>query len=285
MSLRNYSVSLKINPILNPAQASYRFGMVDVLHIPCPEFHKIQLGKPSTVTGAISAHYVEKSIELAVTKLVDGLVHAPISKSAWKMAHVNYTGHTEMLASLCGRKKVAMAMVSKHLRTVMVTRHIPLIQVSKQLKVKDIVGTIKLADQWLRQTGIHNPKIGVCAFNPHAGEKGLLGKEELKIIAPAVRVGKRKFGEFIFGPLPADSAFRDLKEGLYDCLITMYHDQSLIPLKLYDSNRLVNITLGLQFPRTSPGHGTAFEIAGKNRANPGPMIEAILTASKLCQNK
>lgn len=281
LSLRNYGVGLKIRPVLNPLQGRYQFGTIDVLHLPETEFLKIKIGRATKQSGKSAALAVKKSIELAMLKLVDGIVHAPISKLAWKMAKVPYPGHTEMLADLCKVKEVAMAIVSEPLRTVMVTRHLPLAQVSKAVHIDSILNTIRLAVKWLNQIGIPNPKIGVCAFNPHAGENGLLGREEIQKIRPAIAKA-RKSGWRIFGPLPADSAFRDHLKKIYDCLITMYHDQSLIPLKLYNSDGLVNITLGLPFPRTSPGHGTGYDLAGKNRSNPKPMIEAILTCAKLC---
>lgn len=285
LSLRNYRTSLKIRAILNPAQAEYRFGTIDLLHIPCPDFRKITIGKPNDISGKVSAQSVEKSVELALLKQVDGIIHAPISKDAWRMAKIHYPGHTEMIAQLCHTKKVAMAIVSEPLRTVMVTRHIPLNQVSKHLRKNELIDTIELAQRWMNFIGISRAKIGVCALNPHAGEKGLLGQEEIRIIKPAIDQARKKLKGEMIGPLPADSAFRDHKNGLYDCLITLYHDQSLIPLKLFNSDKLVNLTLGLPFPRTSPGHGTAFDIAGKNCANPYPMIQAIFTAAKLCKNR
>lgn len=280
LSLRNYGVGLKIKPIFNPLQGEYQFGTVEVLHLPGAEFLKIDLGKPTKQSGEISAIAVRKSVELALLKLIDGVVHAPISKLAWQMAKVPYPGQTEMLSALCQIKQVAMAMISEPLRTLMVTRHLPMQHVPKALKAADILATIQLAKKWLKKIGFQFPKIGVCALNPHAGESGLLGKEEIRVIRPAIEKAKRK-GLLAFGPLPADSAFRDHLKGRYHCLITMYHDQAIIPLKLYNSDRLVNFTLGLPFIRTSPGHGTAYDLARKNCANPNPMIEAILTAAKL----
>lgn len=234
-ALRHYRAALKVKPILNPAQASYHFGTVDVLHIPQDNFSELSVGKPSKIGGECSARAVKKSIELAITQLAQGVVHAPISKTAWRMAGVNYLGHTEMIGSLCVKKKVAMAIVSEPLRTVMVTRHLPLNQIAKNLKKKDIVSTIELAQNWLEQLGLRHPKIGVCALNPHAGENGSLGEEEIRVIRPAIRLVERYLNFIVSGPLPADSAFRDHKRGLYDCLVTMYHDQSLIPLKLFIS--------------------------------------------------
>lgn len=284
-SLVGHGVRLKIRPILNPAQARFRRGTVDVLHLPSGRYEPIAPGKPSAFTGALSARAVEKSVELAVTGLVDGVVHAPISKYAWKQAGVREPGHTELIARLCGARKVAMAIAAEPLRTVMVTRHIPLSRVPSALKADEIVDAAGLALDWMRRLGIRKPRIGVCALNPHAGEKGLIGTEEIRIVGPAVARARKRFGVSIAGPLPADSAYRDHRDGLYDCLVTLYHDQSLIPLKLFAGERLVNITLGLPFPRTSPGHGTAFDIAGKRRADPGPMTEALLTAARLCRRK
>ena len=279
LTLNNFGSSLKIRPILNPLQAKFELGIVDILHISSLE--KTILGQPTRSSGEMSATYVEKSIELALLKIVQGVVHSPISKTAWKLARIPYPGHTEMIASLCNIKKVAMAIVAEPLRTVMVTRHLPLNQVSQKLKIKDIVDSIDLAAQWMKKIKIKNPKIGVCAFNPHAGENGLMGNEELSLISPAIQLARKKTKAEILGPLPADSAFRDHLHKKYDCLITQYHDQSLIPLKLWNASGLINITLGLPFPRTSPGHGTAFDIAGKKQADPLPMIQSILTSAQL----
>ncbi len=275
---------LKIRPILNPAQAQYKLGTIDVLHIPSTHFADVTIGTPNKASGAISARSVERSITLAMTRLVRGVVHAPISKFAWKLAGIPYPGHTEYIAKLCGVKKVAMAISTDRLRTVLVTHHIPLCRVAATLKKESISEVIMIANNWMKQIGIGTPRIGICALNPHAGESGMLGKEEINEIAPAIKAVVKKLALKLFGPLPADSAYKQLKEGLYDCLVTMYHDQSLIPLKLYNADQMVNITLGLPFVRTSPGHGTAFDLAGKNHANPKPMIAAILTAAQLCKN-
>ena len=275
---------LRVRPILNPAQAQYRFGTMDVLHVPYEGFRQIRLGVFGKASGTVSFLSVVKSIELAMAGLADGVVHAPISKAAWKQAGINYPGHTELIAEQCGAKKFAMAITSGPLRTVMATRHVPVSQVAKFLRKEGILNCIELADEWMKRLKIKRPRIGVCALNPHAGEKGLIGRDEIRLIEPAIKASRGKVLAFVLGPIPADSAFKDHKAGLLDCLITMYHDQSLIPAKLYDSNRVVNLTLGLPFPRTSPGHGTAEDIAGKNRANPGPMKEAILMCAKLARS-
>lgn len=285
LDVKQYTNLPSIRIILNPVQAAFKDGAVDLLHIPFPASSEFHFGKQSRLTGLISALCVQKSVDLAMTKLVDGIVHAPISKTAWKAAGIRYAGQTEMIARFCGVRKFAMAIASGPLRTVMVTRHLPLHEVSRSLNKHKISEAIELAEEWMNRIGIHRPKIGVCALNPHAGENGLLGKEEIRIVAPAVRTMKRKSKSFISGPLPSDAAFRDHLKGAYDCLITLYHDQSMIPLKLFDPERIVNLTLGLPFPRTSPGHGTAFDIAGKNKADPNPMKEAILTCARIAQVK
>ncbi len=281
-TLLNIKSKLKIRPILNPAQAKYQPGHLDILHIPYEGFRRIRLGEPSKDSGAVSYLSVVKSVELALAGLSDGIVHAPISKSAWKDAGIHFPGHTELIAELCGVKKFAMAIVSEPLRTVMVTRHLPISKVSSSLRKNEIVDCILFAEQWMKRLKIFRSKIGVCALNPHAGEKGLIGTEEIKIIGPAILEARKKVSAYVLGPIPADSAYKEHKAGNLDCLVTMYHDQSLIPLKFHDADRIVNITLGLPFPRTSPGHGTAFDIAGKNSANPLPMKEAILECAKLC---
>ncbi len=240
------------------------------------------MGQEGKDSGAVSYRSVVQSIELVMAGLAHGLVHAPISKAAWKEAGANFPGHTELIAKFCGTKNFAMAIASGNLRTVMVTRHLPLARVSSSLKKSEIVNCIVLAEDWMKRLKIKNPRIGVCALNPHGGEQGLIGKEEIRLIAPAVQEAKRKVSCAVAGPIPADSAYKEHKAGRLDCLITMYHDQSLIPLKLHDSKSIVNITLGLPFPRTSPGHGTAFDIAGKNLADPSSMKEAIRTCANLC---
>ena len=233
--------------------------------------------------GRASYEWVVESVKLALSGKVQGVVHAPISKLAWKKTGVRHPGHTELIAELCGTRSFAMAIASGPIRTVLATRHIPLAEVPGSLSKKEILNCVRLAMGWMKGLGLRRPKIGVCALNPHGGESGLIGREEISIIAPAVKEARKKYGTGVSGPIPADTAFKELKSGRLDCLVTLYHDQSLIPAKLYDAFRVINITLGLPFPRTSPGHGTAFDIAGKNLADPRPMIEAILTCAKLCR--
>ncbi|OGR82673.1 MAG: hypothetical protein A2636_00505, partial [Elusimicrobia bacterium RIFCSPHIGHO2_01_FULL_64_10] len=282
LSLRRLLFSARIRPILNPAQARYEPGVIDVLHVPSADFSRIRPGVPGPVGGENSFRAAVKAVELAAAGLAQGVVHAPISKLAWNMAGVRFPGHTELLQKLCSVPSVAMAIAAGPLRTVLVTRHIPFSRVAAELDPGEIAETIRHAWNWMKALGLRRPRIGLCALNPHGGEKGLIGTEEIRILVPAVRRAEKALKAKISGPWPADSAFRAHRDGEVDCLVTLYHDQSLIPLKLVGAEKLVNITLGLPFPRTSPGHGTAFDIAGKNRADPGPMTEAILTAARMC---
>jgi len=241
-------------------------------------------GKIKPEYGWASMEYINFAIGLLKKRIVDGLVTAPISKESANLAGYEITGHTEYLAKKTSTKKFEMMLLARTLRTTVVTRHIPLKDVSKKLKAKDIYKTILLTYDALKKYFlIKRPRIGVCALNPHLGEDGLLGKEEIKKIKPAVKGAQRKHST-IYGPIASDIVFRDCIEGKFDAVIALYHDQSLIPLKTLFPNQAVNLTIGLPFIRTSPCHGTGFDIAGKNIADPTSMIEAIKLACKLSHN-
>jgi 4-hydroxythreonine-4-phosphate dehydrogenase len=236
-------------------------------------FGKIAAGGPSAAAGAAACKALETAVKFCLEGKTQALVTAPVSKESFKLAGVKYAGHTEFLAALTKSRKVAMLMSCGKFHSVMVTRHIPLAKVAKSLTVRKIVDAVKLAAAFSSPS-----KIALCALNPHAGDNGILGKEERDIIFPAYRI----LAEFlnISSPLPADAAWLKTKNGEYDLICCMYHDQTMIPLKCIDAKKIVNVTAGLPFIRTSPGHGTAFDIAGKNKADPGAMIEAILYAAK-----
>ena len=256
----------------------------DVIDIPVSG-RQVSPGKISRASGMAAYVWLMKAVELARCGRVRGIVTAPISKEALALAGIGLPGHTELLAGATGTKNFAMMMAAGRLRAVMVTRHRPLMSVGAALSVDEIVRAGRLCASFLTGSlSVKVPRIGLCALNPHAGEGGMIGKEECLIIAPAMRALRRK-GVHVSGVLPADSAWRKMNEGSLDALITMYHDQAMIPLKCLAPEKIVNITLGLPFVRTSPGHGTAPDIAGKNIADPSPMIEAIKTAADLCAKK
>jgi 4-hydroxythreonine-4-phosphate dehydrogenase len=242
----------------------------------------IKLGVPSKISGIIAVSAIEKAVKYCLSKNTLALVTAPVSKESFKMANVKYPGHTELLATLTKNENIAMLMSCGKIHSVMITRHIPISQISKELKTKDIVDTVKLSVNFIRKFGKKNITVALCGLNPHAGDNSILGKEEHKIILPAYKILK-KDGIDITEPLPADSAWLKTKNGKFDLICAMYHDQTMIALKCINPSKIVNVTAGLPFVRTSPGHGTAFDIAGKNKADANAMVEAILYAARYSQ--
>lgn len=249
-------------------------------------------GEESARGGGLSLEYIKAALTLIREKRADVLVTAPVSKQAVNQAlllsgggqndeKVFFRGHTEYLAESFQVKNFAMMLAAGRLRVVLVTRHIALKDVPGSLTIENIYQTLRLSAEALRESwGIRRPRIAVCALNPHAGEGGILGREEQEIILPAVKQAESL--AVIQGPLPADTVFYAALQGKFDAVICMYHDQGLIPLKTFSFHQGVNITLGLPFVRTSPDHGTAYNIAGKNQANPSSMIEAIKTGINIC---
>lgn len=239
-------------------------------------------GQPTPETAQAALAYLQKAVDLIKSKTMDALVTGPLSKEAIsKVLGQNFQGHTEFLASAFGVKNFEMMFVSGSLKTVVVTRHIPLAQVSPALSIEKILQTIELTDHTLKnQFKIRQPRIAVCGLNPHAGEGGKMGREEIEKIIPAIQMAKAK-NIVAEGPFPADTIFCEEIRKNFDIIIAMYHDQGIIPVKTLYFSRLVNMTIGLPFIRTSPAHGTAFNIAGKNQADASSMAAAIELAAQL----
>ncbi len=220
---------------------------------------------PSKAGGEAAYSYIKAAAEMVLSKKAEAIATAPISKTALRLAGYPYPGHTELLAELSQTKECRMMLLGKRLKVVLVTMHIPLSRVARVLTCGQIRMTVELTHQALRKLfAISRPRIAVAALNPHAGEEGILGVEEQKIILPAVRQAGRR-GVPVDGPLPADSLFSRAARGDYDAVVCMYHDQGLIPLKLLHFLGGAALTLGLPFIRTSVDHGTAYDIAGKTR--------------------
>ena len=234
-------------------------------------------GKPSIEGGDASFRYVEAGAKMACDGEVDALVTAPISKQWWDRAGHHFPGHSEVMAKVGRSRNWRMMFAGSELRLALVTVHVGLAKVPGLLTEKNVFDTIAILDRHMRENeGARSPRIGVLGFNPHGGENGLFGDEEIRIIAPAIRRAQ-KSGIDAYGPLPPDTAFvrqGDRNFG-FDAAVTMYHDQGLIALKTLEFDRAVNVTIGLPFIRTSPDHGTAFDIAGRGVANPSSMISAI----------
>jgi 4-hydroxythreonine-4-phosphate dehydrogenase len=242
-------------------------------------------GAPSEAAGAAQVAWLEAAITAALAGRVDALVTAPISKTWARRAGFGFPGHTELLAARFAASDVAMAFVGPRLVVVLATVHLPLAQVAAALTVERIVAAGELlAASLARDLGRPAPvRLGVVGLNPHAGEGGLLGLEEGAVIAPAVAALGRRLGDraVISGPLVPDAAFRMAVDGGVDGLVAMYHDQALIPVKLVDFEAAVNVTLGLPIVRTSPDHGTAYDLAGTGRARPASMAAALALAVEM----
>ena len=269
---------IEINSIKKVSGAKFLPKTIDVLDLNNADPAKIKLGQVSRTAGKAAAEYLEKAIQLAQNGEIDAITTAPINKEAIRKAGYKFHGHTEILATRTKTKDYAMMFVSDRLWVMLVTTHIPLREVSKHLDKKKIVKIIKMAHETLSRVREGKPKIGVAGLNPHAGEAGIFGSEEKKIIRPAVEEA-RKLGIDVKGPISPDAIFYLANSGMFDIVIAMYHDQGLIPLKLLSFNRSVNVTVGLPFVRTSVDHGTGFDIVGKGWANPGSLIEAIKVAA------
>lgn len=231
-----------------------------------------------------AAQWIETAAQKCLTGDLDGMVTAPISKEGFHRAGINVPGHTEYLAGLTETKRFAMMLIGGPLRVALVTRHLPLRRVAAELTQEHVLETLTLTAESLPWLGCVKGCVGVCGFNPHAGDGGTIGREEIDIITPAVRAAQKKRLR-VEGPLPADTIFYKARRGRFAAVVAMYHDQGLGPLKMIAFDKGVNVTLGLPIVRTSPDHGTAFDIAGKNRADPSSMVEGIKMAYQLAKRK
>jgi 4-hydroxythreonine-4-phosphate dehydrogenase len=249
-----------------------------VLHCTDLDHAEVRIGRINRISGKMAADSVFCATQFALSDQIDALVTAPLSKKGLHLAGYDFPGHTELLAYLTAARHYAMMFVSEKRKVALVTTHLPLAQVTQTVSKKTIVEKLLVAQEALRiHFGIKRPKIGVCALNPHGGEEGILGAEERRIIRPAVRAARNK-GINACGPFPADTIFSPDVSKDFDCILAMYHDQGLIPLKMGGFGRAVNVTVGLPIIRTSPDFGTALDIAGKGLAHPAGMINAILLA-------
>lgn len=240
---------------------------------------------PSRYGGRASLAFVEDAVAAAQGGLVDAVVTAPISKQAWELAGSKFPGHTELLAKRTGAKHVAMMFVTPSLKVALATIHEALFELRHGFTIGRVHNPIDLADAALRDLfGMDNPRIAVCGLNPHAGEAGRFGDEERRIIEPAILMASEA-GINVSGPFPADTIFRRAVAGEFDCVIAMYHDQGLIAVKLMAWREAVNLTLGLPIIRTSPSHGTAFDIAGQGVADATSMRAAIQLAIDLARRR
>jgi len=273
-------------------RASVKFCRVQAADLPCsgaaipvldPLTHPLPpfaLGRISKETGEAQARYVKEAVQLALNENIAGIVTGPINKEAINLAGYAYPGHTEFLAELTGAKEVGMMIVGGPLRFMFTTTHVAMKDLASRLTIETVERAIRLCHQGLTQLfRIRRPRIAVAALNPHGGEGGLFGTEEIEVIAPGI-ARARELGYPALGPFPADTLIGQAARGTYDAVVVMYHDQGLIPLKLAAFGKSVNTTLGLPIIRTSVDHGTAYDIAGKGIADEGSLVEAIRLAAQ-----
>ena len=245
--------------------------------------------RPTPAGGHLSKTFVERAIEDALRsdddpRRIDGMVTGPISKQAWAMAGSRFPGHTELLAHRTRSRRHAMLFHSKKLTVALATGHVPLMDLRNILTIGRVFDPIDLGNGFCLDLGIPTPRIAVCGLNPHAGENGLIGDEDQRVIAPAIEMA-RNAGIDAHGPFPADTIFISAAAGEWDLVVAMYHDQGLIPVKLLGWRDAVNVTTGIPLLRTSPDHGTAYDIVGRGDADPSSMIAAMQLAVRLGAHK
>jgi 4-hydroxythreonine-4-phosphate dehydrogenase len=266
---------LAVKAVSNLGTGIYQYGCVDVITLSALDPDKTFWGRPTLRTGRAMIDYITEAIELAMRGDIAAMVTCPINKRAMQMAGSQFEGHTELLAERTKSDNFVMMLAGDRLRVALVTIHTALRNVPDMLSEKRIVETIRITGNALQKRfGCKEPRIAVAGLNPHAGEGGLFGEEEKNIIAPAVKRAVKE-GCNVSGPFPPDTIFYHAEKGHYEVVICMYHDQGLIPFKMIHFNDGVNITLGLPIIRTSVDHGTAYDIAGTGRADPGSLITAI----------
>lgn len=287
--------AVTIHPISDLSEASYTCGTIDVLDMNLVDVDRLEYGKVSAMAGEAAFQYVVKVIDLANLGKIDATVTNALNKEAMNLAGHHYSGHTEIYADYTNTSRYTMMLAHENLRVVHVSTHVSLRDACELVKKDRVLEVIRIANQACKDLGIQSPKIGVAGLNPHSGEHGMFGREEIEEIIPAIEAAAAE-GIDAEGPVPADTVFSKARGGWYDIVVAMYHDQGHIPLKVvgfvynqdegkWDAVAGVNITLGLPIIRSSVDHGTAFDQVNKGIANEISLINAIDYAIKLAENK
>lgn len=277
--LDRLGMKLAVRPIATPREARFENGFIEVVETTQITVQP-PLGVISAEAGRAAFDSILAAIAAAKSGAVSGIVTAPINKEAMGHAGIAYPGHTEILADCGGADRVAMMLANNDIRTVLVTIHTSLRKAIDQADFDAQMAAIRLAHQGGQALGIAEPRVAVAGLNPHAGEGGLFGDEEIRIIRPAIEAARAE-GIDASGPWPGDTVYMQARKGHFDIVVAQYHDQGLIPVKYLGLEQGVNITLGLPFVRTSPDHGTAFDIAGKGIADPASIQTAMAYARRL----
>lgn len=287
--------SFKINKISNIDEAKFDFGTIDVYHMDLVDMSKFQYGRVDAMCGEAAFQCVKKVIELALENKIDATITNALNKEAINLAGHHYSGHTEIYAEMTNTSKYTMMLAHEDLRVVHVSTHVSLREACDRVKKQRVYDVIKIANDACKSLGIKEPKIGVSGLNPHCGEGGLFGREEIEEITPAIEMARAE-GMNVDGPVPPDTVFSKARGGWYDIVVAMYHDQGHIPLKVvgfvYDRKAKkwgavsgVNITLGLPIIRSSVDHGTAFGHAGQGVQNEVSLVNAIQYGITLAKNR
>lgn len=274
---------LQVNEVSAPAKGKYEYGTVDVINLANIDIDKLEYGQVSAQCGRGAFEYIKKSVELAMSGEVKALATTPINKESLKAAKVPYIGHTEMLEDLAGSDDPLTMFEVNGMRIFFLTRHLSLKDAIDQMTKERVHDYLIRCDRALRRLGVKKGKFAVAGLNPHSGEGGLFGREEIEQIKPGIELAV-KDGIDAVGPVPADSVFYQALNGKYDAVLSLYHDQGHIAAKMTDFHRTISITNGLPFLRTSVDHGTAFDIAGKNIAESTSMEECIKVARQYAPN-
>ncbi|MFQ5997104.1 MAG: 4-hydroxythreonine-4-phosphate dehydrogenase PdxA [Dehalococcoidales bacterium] len=274
----------KVKAIEKVSEASFGNGVIEVIDLHNIQLDQLTRGRVDPMAGKAAYEYIRLATNMTLMGECDAIVTSAINKEALNKAGYHYDGHTQLLAELCGASNVAMMLVSGKLRVSHVTTHVSLLRAIEGVRPERILTVLRLTDETVRQMGIAEPRLAVAGLNPHSGEGGLFGDEEIEYIAPAIEEARRQ-GMNVTGPLPPDSVFLRTSEGQFDAAVAMYHDQGHIAVKMLGITHGVNVTLGLPIIRTSVDHGTNFGKAGKGTADPTSLIEAIKLAGVMCRNR
>ncbi len=286
---------IQIHPVHSLSECLFTPGIIDVYDMGIVKPGQLERGKVSAIAGDAAFQYVKKVIELAMDGKIDATVTNALNKEAMNLAGHHYSGHTEIYADFTRTSKYTMMLAHENLRVVHVSTHVSLREACDRVKKTRVLEVIEIANQACKALGIESPRIGVAGLNPHSGEHGLFGREEIEEISPAIEAAQAE-GIDADGPVPPDTVFSKARGGWYDIVVAMYHDQGHIPLKLvgfvynqaagkWDAVAGVNITLGLPIIRVSVDHGTAFDQAGKGTASPASLINAIDYAVLLAKSR
>ena len=295
LTITRLSGKLKIHGIKEVSEALFEYGTIDVYDMQVVDITELQRKEVSVMAGNAAFQYVKKVIELAMEHKIDATVTNALNKEAMNLAGHHFSGHTEIYAEYTGTKKYTMMLAHENLRVVHVSTHVSLREACDRVKKDRVLEVIRIANQACKQLGIEQPKIGVAGLNPHSGENGMFGREEIEEITPAIQKAKAE-GILADGPVPPDTVFSKARGGWYDIVVAMYHDQGHIPLKVvgfvynqeekkWDAVAGVNITLGLPIIRASVDHGTAFDQAGTGLASELSLINAMDYAIRMADKQ